>query len=175
MGNRNFPRRFLFDLPSLIRVAQRDDPWIKRRHSEEATWNLLIYLRDEKDEADPTAIQFLHESYCGLTESQWQKLWRAIHAKRGRPRRKPDHENTAFGDNETNDSNEPDIEMLVAGLCRLTGSQLRWLAKVITSRIGRPSQSITRHNRLIKNGARAHQLIEERREVRKGQRHTTTW
>lgn len=207
MSNRTVPRRFLYDLPNWIRVAQGTDPSLQLRDSDTseewsptqeewapaqtAAWNILIDLRRKKDKADPRAIQFFRESYSRLTEHQQQEVWRAIHAKRGRPRREPDHENTGIGNSDTRHSIEPDIEIVVARLSNLTSSQLRSLSKIISSRKGRPplsatpapasrlgqpspdttqqdEQTTTLLDLQIKLGARAEQLIEERRNARKG-------
>lgn len=177
-GNQAILRRFLFELPNLIGAAQGDNPSLQRRDSDAsgkrsvaqtAAWNILIYLREKKNEADSRAIRFLKDSYRRLTERQRQELWRAIHAKRGRPPRDLDHENVTVGYDETARFDESDIETLVAGLSNLTGCQLRRLSKIISSRTGRPSLAAAGQEQQIKIGARAHQLIEERREARRGQ------
>lgn len=93
-------------------------------------------------------------------------MLRAIHSKRGRPRREPDYENAEIGIGEKRHPGESDIEIVIAGLSNLTSFQFRRLSIIIASRMGRPPSVVTGQEQRNINGARAHQLIEECRNSR---------
>jgi len=168
------------NLASQIRAAKRHDPYLHQRTSESsvkwsvaqsAAWNALIYLREKKNEANPRAVQFLNNAIRNLTESQRKKLQNGIHAESESAHRESSHENAGIGNYATGHSHEPDIEIVVAGLCNLDSGQFGWLSIIIASQlVERSPLAAATHQQQIKIGGYVHKLIQERQKTRDGQR-----
>ncbi len=134
-----------------------------------AAWNALIYIKKEKYEVDPRAIQFLENAIRNMTVSQYQKLQHIIQAEGESAHSEIDGEFTGIVQDAAQDPQALNIEALVAGLCNLRNGQLEWLSKEITAQLERYLIS-DRFDNQIRTGAYAHKLIKKRQKAREGQR-----